>query len=59
MKELEKFTQAQIMGYLTDKIAEDFEVTKTQAKKLLLNALLYNVVIEEIENQINYLLEEE
>ena len=56
MKELENFTLQQIANYISNKIAEDFDVNKSLAKKLLINALTYNVVIEEIENQVDFLL---
>lgn len=59
MKELENFKMSDVLNYLSDKVAGDFEVSKAQAKKLIINAICYNVVVEEIENQIAYLLDEE
>ena len=59
MIELENLKMSDVLNYLADKVTEDFEVNKSLAKKLVINALLYNVVIEEIENQIRFLIDEE
>lgn len=48
MRQLEDFTASQVIGYITDKVAEDKGITKALAKKLVINALCYNIVIEEI-----------
>lgn len=53
--ELMNLTASQVINYLADNIAEGRGISKTKAKQLLLNALTYNVVIEEIEKQIDYL----
>lgn len=42
--------------YLIDEIAEDFNVSKKFARKLFINAIMYNVVKEEVYNQIYYFL---
>lgn len=57
MKELDNVTWSEVSNYLIGEIAEDFEVSKSEAKKLLLNALSYNLVINEIKNQVAYILE--
>lgn len=57
MKELDNITWSEISDYLTGEIVEEFGGSKSQAKKLLLNALSYNLVIGEIKNQIAYILE--
>ena len=59
MKELEDFTLKQVTDYLINKIAEEREISKTLARKLFINAISYNVVVEEINNQIDFLMEEE
>lgn len=59
MRDLHDLTLRQVTDYLIDKIAEEKNVTKTMARKLFINAISYNIVIEEIENQIDFLMEEE
>lgn len=58
MKELENFTLKQVTDYLIDQIAAEREISKTLARKLFINAITYNVVVEEIKNQIDFLMEE-
>ncbi|EOS35441.1 hypothetical protein C804_01044 [Lachnospiraceae bacterium A4] len=58
MKELENFTLKQVTDYLIDQIAEEREISKTLARKLFINAISYNVVVEEIKNQIDFLMED-
>lgn len=58
MKELENFTLKQVTDYLIDQIAEEKEISKTLARKLFINAISYNVVVEEIKNQIDFLMED-
>lgn len=57
MKKLENFTLKQITDYLIDNIAKDRNISKSLARKLFINAISYNVVIEEINNQIDFLME--
>lgn len=57
MMELENFTLKQVTDYLIDNIAEQRGITKAMARKLFVNAISYNVVVEEINNQIDFLLE--
>ncbi|MCC8065927.1 MAG: hypothetical protein LIO94_02315 [Clostridiales bacterium] len=59
MTQLDNLTMKEVTEHLTDRIATDFDVTKKDARKLLTNALSYNIVVEEIENQISYLLGED
>lgn len=60
MRDLYKLTAAEAMSYAIDRVLESNpEVTKKQAKELVLNALVYNCVIEEIVGQVNFLLEKE
>lgn len=58
MKKLENFTLKQVTDYLIDQIAEEREISKTLARKLFINAISYNVVVEEIKNQIDFLMED-
>lgn len=55
--ELENYTQAEVINYLVNHVAERCNVSKTYAKQLLLNALTYNIVVSEIDGQIDYLME--
>lgn len=54
---LEDFTMKQVTDYLIGRISENRDISKTVARKLFINALLYNVVIAEIDSQIDFLLE--
>ncbi|MBO5112386.1 MAG: hypothetical protein J6C12_03460 [Lachnospiraceae bacterium] len=58
MKDLEDFTLKQVSDYLINEIAEEREISKALARKLFINAITYNVVVEEINNQIDFLLED-
>lgn len=59
MKELYDIQMGQATEYLVGEIAYQFDVTKKLAKKLLANALMYNVVREEVLEQVAFLLERE
>lgn len=59
MRHLEDFTITEVLNYLTDEMGMEFGVSKKLAKKLIINAIAYNVVVEEIRNQISFLLEDE
>lgn len=58
MKQLDDFTASEIINYIANKLVADYDgMTKTLAKKLIVNAISYNVVIEAIREQVDYLLE--
>lgn len=59
MRELFDVTMNQACDFLAHNIAKEREITVSMARKLVANAVLYNVVIEEINDQIDFLLEEE
>lgn len=59
MMKLEDFTLKQVTDYLINNIAETRGISKALARKLFINAISYNVVVEEINNQIDFLMEEE
>ena len=59
MKELHRITASDIIGDIADQVVEEKKVSKTLAKQLVLNALIYNCVQDEIMGQINFLMEEE
>lgn len=59
MKQLEDFTLKQVTDYMIREIAEDKGISKALARKLYINALLYSVVVEEINGQIDFLMEYE
>lgn len=59
MRELEDFTLKQVTDYLIENIAKEREISKTLARKLFINAITYNVVVEEINGQIDFLMEED
>lgn len=57
MKHLDDLTLRQVTDSLIESIAESKGITKALARKLFINAITYNVVIEEINNQIDFLME--
>lgn len=57
MKELERLTASYVIEQLSVAVAESRQITKSLARKLVLNALTYNLVINEINSQIDYLME--
>lgn len=59
MMQLEDFTLKQVTDYLIGNIAESRGISKALAKKLFINAITYNVVVEEINGQIDFLMEYE
>ena len=59
MRELENFTLKLVTDCLINNIAEEKGISKTLARKLFINAISYNIVVEEINNQIDFLMEEE
>ena len=56
MMELYDFTLKQVTDYLINNIAQEKNISKTLARKLFINAITYNVVTEEINNQIDFLI---
>lgn len=60
MVQLEKFTMTEIVDYYVDYIINNCELatSKSEAKKLFLNALAYNVVRESVVEQVEFLKEE-
>lgn len=56
MKELYDMTTKEVIDNLCQRVIEREPMTKTQAKKLVLNALIYNCVIDEILGQIDWLM---
>ncbi len=58
MKDLEDFTMKYVTNYIIDEIALDRGITKKLARNLFINALSYNVVVEAINNQIDFLMED-
>ncbi len=56
MKELYDFTTKEVVDHLCERVIERDKMTKAQAKRLVLNALIYNCVIDEILGQIDFLM---
>ncbi len=60
MTELYDLTVAEALEHSINRVMEENpELTKRQAKKLVLNALIYNCVVDEIAGQVNFLLGKE
>lgn len=51
-------TMKQAIDNLTDDIATSHEISKKRARLLVLNALFYNVVIEAVNDQVAFLIEQ-
>lgn len=58
MRDLENYTIKEVIDNLIDNVCMDHEISRSQARKLVINALTYNVVADEIYSQIDWLLEE-
>lgn len=53
-----EFTFNQVANYLADKFSKDFDISKAEARRYLIDALNYNVVVEELRLQIEFLIEQ-
>ncbi len=51
-------TLNQIVNYLADKFSNEFELSKTETTRYIIDALSYNVVVESIREQIDFLIEQ-
>lgn len=58
MKNLYKMTANEAIQNMVDEVAEAKGITKTLAKQLVINALIYNCVQDEILGQVDFLLDE-
>lgn len=56
MRELYNLTASDVIAELADDIVEAHGVSKALARKLVLNALIYNCVQDEVYGQVAYLL---
>lgn len=56
MRELYDLTATEVIGYMVDDVVEKKGISKALAKKLVLNALIYNTVTEEVYSQICFLM---
>lgn len=59
MRNLEDFTLKQVSDYIIEKQVQERGISKVLARKLFINAISYNIVVEAIEEQIDFLMEEE
>jgi len=57
--ELLKLTMTEATSFAVDRIKEEFGFNDKTAKEMLKNALTNNVVIEEILNQIGFMIDSE
>ena len=56
VKHLENFTTTEVINYLAESEASRLNIPKALAKKLVINALTYNIVTAEISSQVDFLL---
>ena len=59
MLDLMELKASDVINYLAEEQAELRGISKSLAKKLVLNALTYNLVSAEIHNQISFILGED
>lgn len=57
--ELVNLTMTEAAEYAVEKIMEEFGFNKKTAQELFKNAITYNVVIEEIVNQVSFMIDSE
>ena len=54
-----ELTLNQIVNYLTYKFSDEFEMSKAEIRRYIIDALSYNVVAEAIGEQIEFLIEQQ
>lgn len=59
MRELHDYTLTEAVNFIVEDIVEAKGISKALAKKLVINALLYNVVTDEIIGQVYWLMEDD
>lgn len=59
MRDLYKCTANEAVGYIAEDVAKAKGISKTLAKQLVINTLLYNCVVDEILGQVDFLLDGE
>lgn len=59
MRELYKISLSEAVDIIVSEYAESRKISKSLAKKLFVNAIIYNVVADEIESQMDFLRDEE
>ena len=57
MKQLYDYTASQVIDFMAQDVQERHNVSKTLAKKLVINALIYNCVTEEVLGQVDFLMD--
>ena len=57
MAGLEDFTISEVLDYIVRKQVEERGITRAQARKLVINAISYNVVVAAIDEQIDFLID--
>lgn len=53
-----EFTLNQIVNYLIDKFSDEFVMSKAETRRYITDSLSYNVVVEAIREQIEFLIEQ-
>lgn len=53
-----EFTLNQIVNYLTDKFSDEFGMSKAEIRRYIVDALSYNIVVESLREQIEFLIEQ-
>lgn len=53
-----EFTLNHIVNYLTDKFSDEFGMSKAEIRRYIVDALSYNIVVESLREQIEFLIEQ-
>lgn len=59
MHELYNLTAADVVGYIADDVVKNKGISKSLARKLVINALIYNCVTEVVYEQVEFLMGED
>lgn len=59
MRDLYNLTASEVIGDMANDLATQKGISKVMAKKLVLNALIYNCVQETVMEQVEWLMEDQ
>lgn len=59
MHELYNLTASEVVGYIADDVVKNKGISKSLARKLVINALIYNCVTEIVYEQVEFLMGED
>ncbi len=59
MRDLENYSMTEVIDNLVENVMLEHDISRALAKKLVLNALTYNCVANEVYDQVSWLIGEE